>query len=344
MKIPEKVQEEIMTKGIRSSEKFQVRTLKAQILNESLVRSGFFNEFNRLGNQIIKKRAELDTALGVTSDAEERSNVPKEKNLKAEKILEELKALRKQRDEILNGERSAHYITQGLFVLDEATNKNFVDISLEKYTQAMLHKKYSDLNEDQKKEIKSEYEEYMNREGKINLYRAYDVYQKLSTRYKGRIMQEAKEAKGYVDDTLHKDELNGFDYLKSLIEHNTLQNELAALKMQDELSEEDNKKIIELEGKVAGIVAKLGYFINNPSVLLQNPIEDGVNLQVHMGEMSNENSRKVAQDYILNLYKQYQTGNIRVRTEDELDTFYALAKKLNSHKDSDKRFSEYLKN
>lgn len=344
MKIPEKVQEEIMTKGIRSSEKFQVRTLKAQILNESLVRSGFFNEFNRLGNQIIRKRAELDTALGITSDAEERSDAPKEKNLKAEKILEELKALRKQRDEILNGDRSAYYITQGLFVLDEATNKNFVDISLEKYTQAMLHKKYSDLNDDQKKEIKEEYEEYMNREGKINLYRAYDVYQKLSARYKDRIMQEAKEAKGYVDDTLHKDELNGFEYLKSLIEHNTLQSELAALKMQDELSEEDNKKVLELEGKIAGVTAKLGYFINNPSVLLQNPAEDGINLQVHMGEMSNEDSRKIAQDYILNLYKQYQTGNIRVRSEDELDTFYALAKKLNSHKDSYKKFSEYLRN
>lgn len=344
MKIPEKVQEEIMTKGIRSSEKFQVRTLKAQILNESLVRSGFFNEFNRLGNQIIKKRAELDTALGITSDAEERNDAPKEKNLKAEKILEELKALRKQRDEILNGERSAYYITQGLFVLDEATNKNFVDISLEKYTQAILHKKYSDLNDDQKKEIKEEYEEYMNREGKINLYRAYDVYQKLSARYKDRIMQEAKEAKGYVDDTLHKDELNGFEYLKSLIEHNTLQSELAALKMQDELSEEDEKKVLELEGKIAGVTAKLGYFINNPSVLLQNPAEDGINLQVHMGEMSNEDSRKIAQDYILNLYKQYQTGNIRVRSEDELDTFYALAKKLNSHKDSDKKFSEYLRN
>lgn len=342
MKIPEKTLETIVTKGIRTSENFQTRTLKAQILNESLVNSGFYNEWNRLGNAIVKKRAELDAVLGIESDAEARSSEPKEPNLKAEQIIKELKELREKRDAILNGDYNSYYVRQGLFVLDDTTNKHFIDLSLEKYTQAVLKKKFEDLTKEQQDEIRRDYAEYMNTEGKTNMYRAFDVYLKMSERYKDRILAEAEESKNSTEDTLHVGDLNGVTYLKRVVQYHNLRNELLLLKEEENPTEEQEARISEIQSTLTAIENEINIFNSNPNTILDSPIEDGINLNVNMGPTSNVDSRKLAQDYILNLYKEYATKKIRVRDESELDQFYSLVKKLHPISIRE-RFDKYLR-
>jgi uncharacterized membrane protein YgaE (UPF0421/DUF939 family) len=97
--------------GITPKDEEESHLLRAQILNLSLVNSGFFNEFNLLATRAVKVRAELETILNAESqgetDGEQQANATKIKNNeRVKELTEELKKIRKRRDEILEGKHN----------------------------------------------------------------------------------------------------------------------------------------------------------------------------------------------------------------------------------------------
>jgi hypothetical protein len=163
---------------------------RGMALADTFVKSGimgsFLNEFNRLGTQIVKKRARLNQLLiesekvGDTSESKEETKKAIKNNSEIKQIEDELKILREQRDAILKGERNDYYMGQILFVMNDELNKHFVRLTKDNFAQSKLGKRYDSLNDAEKDLLDEDYNDYIAHEGKYDLYRAYDVYLGLS--------------------------------------------------------------------------------------------------------------------------------------------------------------------
>jgi len=163
---------------------------RGMALADTFVKSGimgsFLNEFNRLGTQIVKKRARLNQLLiesekvGDTSESKEETKKAIKNNAEIKQLEEELKVLREQRDAILKGERNDYYMGQILFVMNDELNKHFVRLTKDNFAQSKLGKRYDSLNDVEKDLLDEDYNDYIAHEGKYDLYRAYDVYLGLS--------------------------------------------------------------------------------------------------------------------------------------------------------------------
>jgi hypothetical protein len=163
---------------------------RGMALADTFVKSGIMgsmlNEFNRLGTQIVKKRAQLNQLvaaaerIGDTAESEEETKKAIKNNAEIAKIEEELKVLRERRDSILKGEQNDYYMGQILFVMNDELNKHFVKLTKDNFAQSKLGKRYDALNDAEKDLLDEDYADYIAHEGKYDLYRAYDVYLGLS--------------------------------------------------------------------------------------------------------------------------------------------------------------------
>lgn len=154
MKVPTDVSIKMALSNI-NPEKDNDKMLRAQVLNLAMENSGFLNEFNRLASEIVKTRASLEEIYNQTpsgdSDSEKKDRAEKLKaNETVKQLTERLKQLRKRRDDILAGKWNWYYVGQGLFALDEDTNKYFFNLTKDKFSQVMYGRMYNDLTPDQK--------------------------------------------------------------------------------------------------------------------------------------------------------------------------------------------------
>ena len=168
---------------------------------------------------------------------------------KIENYNKKLDELRKEREKFLNGEKNRYYSGQALFAANENLHKEFVDLSRETYAKLKKGRSYESLNEDDKKKLDAEYDEYYAKEGREKIYRAYDFYLSLAEKF-AHIIQKHGEIldKDYKKDKELPQIFAVTDYLNTNIElkklkkeAEELQNKITTLKSQESTPEVDQQ-------------------------------------------------------------------------------------------------------
>lgn len=256
---------------------------RGMALADTFVKSGimgsFLNEFNRLGTQIVKKRARLNQLLiesekvGDTSESKEETKKAIKDNAEIKQLEEELKVLREQRDAILKGERNDYYMGQILFVMNDELNKHFVRLTKDNFAQSKLGKRYDSLNDVEKDLLDEDYNDYIAHEGKYDLYRAYDVYLGLSEAWAPKLIETAKSLEGYGISESFKGQY-GAEYFKTIANAKKLQKTIDELEAKESLTPEEAEKLKESIEAIDALVQYLYQLETNPELATQQIISD----------------------------------------------------------------------
>ena len=332
MKIPRSVLETMTTNNISPKSINDHRLLRAQILNLSLVNGGYFNDINKLTTDIVKYRAELDSLIKkhAPTDKEAREGENLTDNEEIKKVMDKLNQLREKRDLMLSGKMNGFYVPRGLFVLDENTNKQFLDLSIEKFAEIMYGKNFSDLNDDEKKEVINNHQDYLSTEGKRNMYRAYEVYNKLSERWAERLQQLGEELKDSKLDETHDKKSNLTLWIELAEKHDKLIDKRKEFESKETLTPQETEELSKIIDEIANLKQSIFRLKNTPSILLRGKADDETKLLELIGAQdASVNSILAAAEYVRNLYRNYATTKTHVKAEDELKDFYRLIRKQN---------------
>ena len=256
---------------------------RGMALADTFVKSGimgsFLNEFNRLGTQIVKKRAELNQLVaredraGDTAESRSETERAIRNNAEIKKVEEELDILRKKRDSILNGEQNDYYMGQILFVMNDDLNKHFVKLTKDNFAQSKLHKRYDALTDAEKALLDDDYDDYIANEGKYDLYRAYDVYLGLSELWEPKLTEAAESLKDYGLSKAFKGQY-GSDYFKTIANVKKLQTTIDELESKENLTPEEAEKLRESKETQENLLQYLYQLEANPELATQQIISD----------------------------------------------------------------------
>lgn len=123
-------------------------------------------DFMNVVSEYIDSRMELaGLADGATATAEQNKKVT-ESAAKIEKFLK--------------GEYFADYAEMASFILDDELSSNFIAKSVNDYAQLVKDKNYEALNDEEKSEIKKEYDEYTGKTRNDQLKLAYDKFKNIN--------------------------------------------------------------------------------------------------------------------------------------------------------------------
>lgn len=329
MKVPTEVHAKMLFGQIAPKSSENNKLLRAQVLNLALENSGFFNEFNRLANQIVQTRTELEsiyneTPAGDTDAAKKERAENFNANERVKQLTERLNKLRARRDEILEGKWNWYYVGQGLFALDEDTNKYFLNLTKNKFSQIMYGRMYDDLTFNQKEEFERDWKDYQNTEGKRNTYRAYEIYTKLAELVSPDLLTATQDLAGMNVDSIHSGKTNWdilIDKNAKLVEVQSKKKELEA---KESLTSEEQEKLNELKELEINLAEEVNYLNLNTDSLLRGAIEgEPMNFATMYSDLD---QLQMASNYIKSLYQDFINRNAVMRSEDELNTFYRLVK------------------
>lgn len=154
--------------------------------------SSFQKDFHKNLAEIVKYKLYIKERKEELLKAAPTANTEDEKKTQAESINNDAKIqeynkkldeLRKEREKFFTGEKNRYYSGQALFAANEKFYKEFVDVSRETYAKLKKGMSYESLNEDDKKKLDAEYDEYHAKEGREKIYRAYDFYLSLAEKF-----------------------------------------------------------------------------------------------------------------------------------------------------------------
>ena len=200
----------------------------------------------------IKERKEELLKAAPTANTEDEKKTQAESinnDAKIQEYNKKLDELRKERDKFFTGEKNRYYSGQALFAANEKLHKEFVDLSKETYTKLKKGRSYESLNEEDKKKLDAEYDEYYAKDGREKIYRAYDFYLSLAEKFAPIIQKHGDTLdKDYKKDKEFPKIFAVTDYLNINIELNKLkketeelQNKIATLKSQESTPEIDQQ-------------------------------------------------------------------------------------------------------
>lgn len=342
---PESVALSMAVSGIEPKDQEESHLLKAQILNVAGVNSGFFNEFNALATRTVKIRSELESIYAEAekgeTDAERKANAKKvESNTRVKELTEELKNIRKQRDEILEGKRNWYFAGQGLFVLDEDTHRGFLTVTKDKFSQLMYNKTINDLTKYEKEKLKEDWTNYQNTAGKQNAYRAYDIYLKLAELYKPDFEHADRKLRSVSNDKIHDAKTNLEKFVEKQKEAKPIMDELQTLNAKENKTDSDENRIQELLTKLAEINAELSAMQTKTESILRGSVKNELDFS---SLESDHDSLNLAYEYIKSLYKDFISKRNVMRSEDELREFYRRVRKAPINSESmSKRWNAYM--
>ena len=220
--------------------------------------SSFQKDFHKNLAEIVKYKLAIKERKEELLKSAPTANTEDEKKTQAESINNDakiqeynkkLEELRKEREKFLNGEKNRYYSGQALFAANEKLHKEFVDLSKETYAKLKKGMSYESLNEDDKKKLDAEYDEYYAKEGREKIYRAYDFYLSLAEKFAPIIKKYGETLdKDYKKDEKLPQIFAVTDFLNTDVEINKLdkeakdlQDKIATLKAQKSTPEIDQQ-------------------------------------------------------------------------------------------------------
>ena len=220
--------------------------------------SSFQKDFHKNLAEIVNYKLAIKERKDELLKAAPTANTEDEKKTQAASINNDAKIqeynkkldeLRKEREKFFTGEKNRYYSGQALFAANEKFYKEFVDVSRETYAKLKKGMSYESLNEDDKKKLDTEYDEYHAKEGREKIYRAYDFYLSLAEKF-APIIQKHGEIldKDYKKDKKLPQIFAVTDYLNINVEIDklnkeaeNLQNKITTLKAQESTPEVDQQ-------------------------------------------------------------------------------------------------------
>lgn len=218
--------------------------IKEQIIESGLYNQ-LFNDWQKLSEEIIKTKVSLEKMLA-PSETESKTSKDfddKEEALKNNSEYKQLKRklddLRKQRDEILKGEKNDFYTSQLLFAASPQLVEKFISgFGIRNYTKYYHNKNYDELSEEEKKVINTEYEEFSKFDEKENVIKAHKIFFELNELLTDKIKETSDKIK---NNDLFISGTTEYKYVKDYLTKQ-LNDKLEELNSLDETDSEYNNK------------------------------------------------------------------------------------------------------
>ena len=310
------------------------KTLRAQTLIDLGAYSTLQDELLTLAADIVKKNDELQAAISenTTPGDSAEARQENEKRIKHNKVIsdleDQLKELRKKRDDFLDGKLNYKYINQALFITNPVISSLVAgDLSKENYTRYLHNSNYSTLTDEQRQSIDDEYAEWEKTTGKDRLLRAAEIYYQFGSNYGSILEEAANKAKGLSKDSLHSTTLLAG---KVLQDHQTKLNELSekinTLKEKGEnLTADEKSELEKLSNDYLKAQVDLDAYLTMPSRLLSLASTEDSEFKDITGALLDlsldENGLQVLAERIKNMYQKAIDSKMILSDDSE---FYAL--------------------
>lgn len=252
-----------------------------QVKNMSYI-TKFYDDFNKLEQDIINKQSEID-------DLEHNTPDP---NKRGEAYGEKLNKLKRQKKELLDqknylfGEGSLGYVDKLLFAMDKNLSSLYLDLSFEEFVKSK-GKDISQLTQAEQDSYKQEYDEYSANQ-KQDLDVAFNLYKQI-----GKILNPEVQKYSEMDFKVLQDMLDRLDEFQTSMQNIFME------KFEDETEEQFNSRDKKLENEseeefkerqnklIDNINAKKLQAVKK---LLEKPIDSSIRRLVHsqLGVLRNE--------------------------------------------------------
>ena len=314
------------------------------------IHTSIFNDVNKISTEIVKTRAELTALIDKNeknASTQEERKIEAEQlnnNLEIKKLQEKLNVLREKRNEITNGDRSDYYAGQSIFVLDEGTHKFFVDLSKENFTRLKYKINYNSLNEEQRNNVDLEFAEYLNGEGKSNMFRAYDVYLNASERWTDRLNLENVNLEKVQVNKAYKNELVGKLIVDNQSKISQLRENIKMIETKEIKSEDDLNNLEKYNSDLNKVIEEQQNLISDTSLILMQQWSKDSNFIERITNDSiidNNSIQQLAKD-IEEYYTHLQTNNIVSKGNDELDLLFNVIRKHYINIKPSQRLENYI--
>lgn len=167
-----------------------LKDLRFSSLTKSVTAGRFLQEFNNVNSQIINLTQELNNINPNRTDRENRAARDRESEgretaeditieNKRKRLEEQLTELRKRKDDLLNGNRSAEFIQDSLFEMIPAINQLFTKPTFIQYAEHIENKKIDEIPEGRLNELKEQYAQWKNTEAKDQIHFMADLFTSL---------------------------------------------------------------------------------------------------------------------------------------------------------------------
>lgn len=174
-----------------------VKEYRMRALSNSATAGRFLNEWNTITSDIVKTRVEQHNIISKYGDVSQEKYSDEDKQ-RLKNLEKTLKNLQQRKDSMLSGERTREYVRDAMFEMTHAVNEVWDNLFSEvRFAEAMTGKKYKDIAEDKKKELKEQYEQIKNSNQKAEQIHALaDVYESLAMAASNGIQESAN----YIED------------------------------------------------------------------------------------------------------------------------------------------------
>ena len=134
-----------------------VKEYRMRALANSATAGRFLNEFNTISTDIVKNRLEQNKIMAKYGDTSSEKYSEEDKQT-LKKLGQDLKTLQERKNAMLEGGRTREYVRDALFEMTHAVKDVWDDWATEiRYAEAKTGKKYVDISEEEKKELKEQY-------------------------------------------------------------------------------------------------------------------------------------------------------------------------------------------
>lgn len=240
------------------------------------------------------------------------SNIKKDAEIK--RLQEKLKTLREEKDKFFQGKKNRYYSGQAFFAANKSLHKNFIDLSIDSYTKLKYGRNFKSFNENQKKDIQNEYNEYSNKEGRKNIYKAYDFYLDLSKKFASVIQEHGEDLdKLFTEGKTIPTILGISDFMDAQAKYHKLKIEKLKLDEieEDKLTEEQTKRKVDIEAEMTKLAKQFTIMMANPTLANISPKEDSA-IDVF--------TKQAAADGRISIYDDSSAGIIATDTNTKVTT------------------------
>ena len=174
-----------------------VKEYRMRALANSATAGRFLNEYNLTMGDIVRKHSEIRAITDKYGDTSSEKYSEEDKQT-LKNLNKELKRLQDKKNEMLEGGRTREYVRDALFEMTHAVKDVWDTWATEvRYAETITGKKYKDISEEQKKELKEKYEALKSsNEYAEQIHELANMYEALATSTSASIQESAEYYEG----------------------------------------------------------------------------------------------------------------------------------------------------
>lgn len=343
-------QNDIIYKSLKSWVENQDRILQEEGLSNVVLLSNTFNlpednkmleavntiganssklsDIQNIAEQILKTRNELDAITekntsNTDSDAKKQQEaISLQANGKVKDLQAKLLDLRKKWEEIKTGKLDGYYINQAKFVLHTDISDLFAITDKERYALLTRGTVFSQLNPKLQDEVQEEFDNYMNFDAKLRIFKGYDVYLNASQRFAPQIQEANESLKSIKLNELYTGNVQGTVLQAWAKEVEILDQERKQLEEKqnkESLTSEEETRLKEIVNKIKDINEKTESLMQTPSkLLLEETTPEFTFFDRKKLDNYNSINAKIYADGLLDYYKYLASHNIVSKGDKDL--------------------------